>query len=135
MTHPDLLPEELELLHAKLNLETAEITWTELQRFFAQGVLYAVDASVDGVYFKGVELVWDPVFDVLDATDSPATEWGKRCYFINTKFLTLRPIKNHWMVPRKPPRVYDRYTHYSAMTSRFGMGITKPNTMSVLSIA
>ena len=50
MTHSDLLPEELELLHTKLNLETAEIAWTELQRFFAQGILYAVDATVDLIY-------------------------------------------------------------------------------------
>lgn len=93
-----------------------------------------VDASVDGVYFKGVELVWDPVFDDLDAADSPATEWAKRCYFINTKHIKLRPIKGHWMVSRKPPRVYDRYVHYWALTSRAALTTNKRNAHAVLSI-
>lgn len=94
----------------------------------------AVDASTDGVYFKGVELIWDPVFDVLDSTDSPATEWAKRAYFINTKFLNLRPIKGHWMTPRKPPRVYDRYVHYWALTSKAALTTGKRNAHAVLSI-
>jgi hypothetical protein len=94
----------------------------------------AVDASVDGVYFKGVELVWDPVFDDLDTADSPATEWAKRCYFINTKHIKLRPIKGHWMVSRKPPRVYDRYVHYWALTSRAALTTNKRNAHAVLSI-
>lgn len=32
---------------AKLNLETAQIAWTELQRFFAQGSVIWVDESLD----------------------------------------------------------------------------------------
>lgn len=93
-----------------------------------------VDASVSGVYFKGVQLIWDPVFDVLDTADSPTVEWAKRCYFINTKFLKLRPIKGHWMVPRKPPRVYDRYVHYWALTSKAALTTNKRNAHAVLSI-
>lgn len=94
----------------------------------------AVDASTDGVYFKGVELVWDPVFDDLDAADAPAIEWSKRCYFLNTKHLKLRPIKGHWMVSRKPPRVYDRYVHYWALTSKAALTTNKRNAHAVLSI-
>lgn len=94
----------------------------------------AVDASVDGVYFKGVELVWDPVFDTLDAEDAPAIEWSKRCYFVNTRHVSLRPIKGHWMVPRKPPRVYDRYVHYWALTSKAALTTNKRNAHAVLSI-
>ena len=30
------------LLHAKINLETARIAWKELQRFFATGVVFSV---------------------------------------------------------------------------------------------
>lgn len=37
------------LLHAKLNLETAPIAWHELQRFFATGVVFRVDNSIDMV--------------------------------------------------------------------------------------
>ena len=32
---------------AKLNLETAQIAWTELQRFFAQGAVIWVASSLD----------------------------------------------------------------------------------------
>ena len=37
------------LLHAKLNLETAPIAWHELQRFFATGVVFRVDNTIDMV--------------------------------------------------------------------------------------
>jgi hypothetical protein len=37
------------LLHAKLNLETAPITWKELERFFASGAVYFVAANLDMV--------------------------------------------------------------------------------------
>lgn len=95
-----------------------------------------INAGVTGIYFKECEVIWAPVLDQLAADFPGATyAWDKRCYFFNTKRLQLNPAKGQWKVPRKPPRVYDRYTHYSAMTSRFGMGVTKPNTMSVLSIA
>jgi hypothetical protein len=94
----------------------------------------SLDGSVSKVYFKGVELVWDPVFDVLDSLDAPAQSWSKRCYFLNSKFMSLRPIKGHWMVSRKPPRVYDRYTHFWALTAKAAMTISKRNAMSVLTI-
>lgn len=94
----------------------------------------SVDASTTTVYFKGVELTWDPVFDILDSLDAPATTWSKRCYFLNTKFLKLRPIKGHWMNSRRPPRVYDRYTHFWALTAKAAMTISKRNAMAVLSI-
>lgn len=34
-------------LKAKLSAETAEIAWSELQRFFARGLVIAVDESMD----------------------------------------------------------------------------------------
>ncbi len=85
-----------------------------------------------GLYFKGVEIIWDPVFDVLDTADSPTQEWSSRCYFINTKYIKLRPIKGHWMVARKPPRVYDRYTHYWATTAKAAMTIGKRRAHALL---
>jgi co-chaperonin GroES (HSP10) len=94
-----------------------------------------IGTEVNGVFFKGKPLIWDPVFDVLDDEDSPATEWAKRCYFINTKHLKLRPIKGHWMVARKPPRVYDRYVHYWATTARAALTTGKRIAHSVLAIA
>lgn len=93
------------------------------------------DASFTGAYFKGIELVWDPVMDALQALDAPAINWDKRCYFVNSRFLKLRPIKGHWMVPRKPPRVYDRYTHYWGLTSKAALTTSKRNAHAVLSCA
>lgn len=87
-----------------------------------------------GLYFKGVEILWDPVFETLDALDAPAIHWSARCYFINTKFLKLRPIKGHWMINRKPPRVYDRYVHYFAMTARASITTGKRNAHAVLAL-
>jgi len=99
-----------------------------------------LDASVGngintGLYFKGIEIMWDPVFDVLDTEDTPTVTWDSRCYFLNTKFLKLRPIKGHWMVPRRPPRVYDRYVHYWALTSKASLTTGKRNAHAVLALA
>jgi len=93
-----------------------------------------LDASTTGVYFKGVELVWDPVFDVLDAADNPTTPWSKRCYFLNSKHIKMRPIKGHWMVSRTPPRVYDRYTHYWGLTAKLALTTNKRNAMAVIGL-
>ena len=38
---------EAEILKAKLNLETAQVAWTELQRFFAQGSVIWLDDTLD----------------------------------------------------------------------------------------
>jgi hypothetical protein len=99
-----------------------------------------VDGSVGsgvstGVYFKGVEIIWDPVFDVLDTEDNPTISWASRCYFLNTKFITLRPIEGHWMIARRPPRVYDRYVHYWALTAKAAFTTGKRNAHAVLALA
>lgn len=87
-----------------------------------------------GLYFKGVEIMWDPVMSTLDALDSPTEAWEKRCYFINRRYLKLQPIKGHWLVNRKPPRVYDRYVHYFALTAKAALTTGKRNAHAVLSI-
>lgn len=88
-----------------------------------------------GLYFKGVEMIWDPVFDTLDDQDSPTVPWTTRCYFLNTRFIKLRPITGHWMIARRPPRVYDRYVHYWAVTSKCAMTTGKRNAHAVLALA
>jgi hypothetical protein len=94
-----------------------------------------LDGSVSGLFFKGVPIIWDPVFDDLDANLAPATPWSKRCYFINSRHLRLRPASGQDMVTRKPPRVYDRYAHYFAKTWRGAMTMTRANAHSVLAIS
>jgi hypothetical protein len=87
-----------------------------------------------GLYFKGVPLIWDPVFDLIQATYAPSISWLKRCYFINDRHLKLRPIKGHWMIARRPPRVYDRYVHYWALTAKAALTTGKRNAHAVIAI-
>lgn len=87
-----------------------------------------------GLYFKGIEIEWDPVFDLLDDLDSPTITWSSRCYFLNTAFIKLRPIKGTWMQARRPPRVYDRYVHYYGLTSSFAFTTSKRNAHAVLAL-
>jgi len=94
-----------------------------------------LDAGINDVYFKGIPIVWDPVFDDLEANLSPTIAWDKRCYFLNTRFLKLRPAKGQDMITRRPPRVYNRYTHYWGLTWRGGMTTNRPGSMAVMSIA
>lgn len=94
----------------------------------------SMDASVSRLYFKNVELIWSPVFDDLQTNLSPGTAWDKRCYFLNSRFLKLRPAKGQDMVVRRPPRAYDRYTHYWGLTWRGGLTTNRPGSMAVLSI-
>lgn len=95
----------------------------------------SLDASTSTIYFKGLELVWDPMFELLDAQLGAITHpWTKRCYFLNEQNIKLRPFKGSWMVNRKPERLPDRYVHYAAKTTSFGMTTNKRNSMAVLSI-
>ncbi len=88
-----------------------------------------------GVYFKGVQLIWDPEMEELDTLYAPATPWEKRCYFINTRHLRLRPLSGQNMITRKPPRAYDKYEHYWGLTWRGGMTCNRRNANAVLAIA
>lgn len=93
-------------------------------------------ASTEDLYFKKTLVVWDPSFDALDTLLGVITyPWAKRCYFLQSKSLKLRPFKGRWMVSRKPSRVYDRYTHYFGLTADYGITISKRNNQAVLSIA
>ena len=87
-----------------------------------------------GLFFKGRQIIWDPVFDVLDTEDAPAQQWNSRLYMLNTKHIKLRPIKGHWMVPRKPPRVYDRYVQYWATTAKAAMTTGKRRAHSLITV-
>lgn len=42
-------PREQEVLHAKLNMETARMPWRELQRYFASGHIIAIADGLDMV--------------------------------------------------------------------------------------
>lgn len=94
-----------------------------------------VEGGTDMLTFHGVEVKWDPVFSDLDDLYGPATTWKKRCYFLNTKHMRLRPLDGQDMVTRKPPRAYDRYELYFAITWRGAMTMNRSNSAAVLAIA
>lgn len=93
-----------------------------------------MDPGVNDLYFKGVPIVWDPVMDQLETDLSATQEWDSRCYMLNTRFLKLRPAEGQDMVVRRPPRAYDRYTHYWGLTWRGGFTITNPTAMGVITV-
>ena len=92
-----------------------------------------MDQSVNSLFFKGIPIQWDPVFD--DLQSNLGGSWSKRCYFLNTNFLKLRPAKGQDMIVRRPPRVYNRYTNYWGLTWRGGMTTNNPGSMAVVTIA
>jgi hypothetical protein len=104
-----------------------------------QGVGFGkrVDAGTetDMLTFHGVPMTWDPVFADLDTLYAPATLWEKRCYFINSKTVKLRPLDGHDMISRKPPRAYDKYEYYWGLTWRGAITMNRSNANAVLALA
>lgn len=105
------------------------------QMNFGPAGVKRIDGATEQLQFHGVEIVWSPVFDDLDTLYGPATPWAKRCYFINSKHMRLRPLEGHDMVTRKPPRAYDKYEYYWGMTWRGAMTMNRSNAHSVLAVA
>jgi hypothetical protein len=93
-----------------------------------------VEGGTAVLTFQGVEIQWSPEFQELDARFAPATAWEKRCYFINTNTLRLRPLQGHDMISRKPPRAYDRYEYYWAITWRGAVTLNQGNANAVLAL-
>lgn len=94
-----------------------------------------IDPSYEEFMFKKVPIVRDLTFADLDAALSPATPWAKRCYMINTGTMKLRPAAGHDMLARKPPRVYNRYVHYQALTWKGTIVLNRSNANAVLALA
>jgi hypothetical protein len=106
------------------------------QIHYAGGKARDIDGGVSSIYFKGIEIQWCPEFDDnFGGFVAPAISWTKRCYFLNTKHLTLRPMDGQDMVSRKPPRVYDKYVYYWALTWRGALTTNRANAHAFLSIA
>lgn len=103
---------------------------------YAGGEARKLDGGISGVYYKGIEIQWCPEFDDnFGGFVSPATSWTKRCYFINSKHLTLRPMEGQDMVTRKPPRVYDKYVYYWALTWRGALTTNRANAHAALALS
>lgn len=94
-----------------------------------------VEGGTSVLTFQGTEVQWSPEFQELDTRFGPATIWEKRCYFLNSQYLLLRPLQGHDMISRKPPRAYDRYEYYWGLTWRGAMTLTRANAQAVLALA
>jgi len=98
-----------------------------------------IDAAVGsgsrtGLFYKGVEIVWDPVFSVLDALEVPAAAnlWEKRCYFINSKHLKYEDDGMEVYNPTPPHNV--RAT-YASLDLRCAMKTDRRNAHAVIVVA
>lgn len=85
-----------------------------------------------GLYFKGVEIIWDPAFEDLDTLDTPAIQWEKRCYFLNTKFLKMRDDDIDIVTPIRP---HDVLAMYAMVNLRLALSLSRGNAQAVLAIA
>lgn len=93
------------------------------------------DASTKALYFQNVEVVWDPMMDLLDdIVGSTTYPWKKRAYFVNTRTVKLKPVGSHWLRRVKPPRVYDRFVHYWGLSGSYRLTCNKRNANAVLSV-
>ncbi len=94
-----------------------------------------VEGGTKKLAFMGVEMEWNPTFKTLDDTYSPGTPWVKRCYILNSRHYKLHSMTGHDRIPRKPPRVYDRYTIYKGITWKGVPVGNRRNAHAVLAIA
>jgi hypothetical protein len=92
-----------------------------------------------GLFFQGLPIIWDPVFEDLDGIGAAAkvsnglsVDWAKRCYFLNTNHITLRPIQDNDMIARKPPREHTSYNYYWGMTWRGSLTANRCNCHGVI---
>ena len=93
-----------------------------------------MDPSTGTVFFQGIPLKHDPDFEALDSLLATTTQ-TKTAYFLNADSIKLRPLKGEWMRDRKPERLPDRYVHYFAKTSKYGLTTNQRNALGVMSIA
>lgn len=94
-----------------------------------------MDGAVTELRFRGVPLIWDPMFERLDSIVGAISHpWTKRCYFLNTNTVKLRPLKRSWMRRHKPERLPDRFVHYYGWSTKYGMTLDQRNNLAVLSI-
>jgi hypothetical protein len=92
-----------------------------------------VESGVDMMSFHGVPMIWSPEF--YDLQNLTGTTWEKRCYFLNTATIKLRPLDGHDMITRKPPRAYDKYEYYWGITWRGALTCNRRNANAMLAIA
>lgn len=117
-----------------LDAYATEITFTQNT---TAGKPKTVDVGVGtgvstGMYFKGVEILWDPNFAALDAAETPVVAWEKRCYFINMKHIAYRDDDMDIVIPERPHNVL---AMYAMVNLRMVLSTNRANAHAVLAIA
>ena len=102
---------------------------------YGPGGFKRVEGGTQVMTFQGTDVQWSPEFFELDSRFAPATPWEKRCYFLNTQTITLRPLQGHDMKTRKPPRAYDRYEYYWGLTWKGALTMNRSNANAVLALS
>ncbi len=101
------------------------------------GQVKTLDAGVGsgvstGMYFKGVEIIWDPQFEELQTLETATVNWNKRCYFLNTKHLKYRDDDMDIVTPVRP---HDTLAMYAMVNLRMALSTSRRNAQAVLAIA
>jgi hypothetical protein len=95
----------------------------------------SMDGAISDLTFRGVPLVIDYQFEALQLLGSPLNQWDKRCYFINTKHLTLRKMDGHDMKLRTPPRNAEKFVASFGMTDKYSLTCNRMNAHGIVTIA
>ncbi len=137
MLYGKRMPNKILAGEAFIDKYRAEFNAVVIRQAQTEGrMLKAADVGTEDLYFHGIKIEWDMDFERLDALLGAITyPWTKRCYFLQSASMKLRPITGHWMVNRKPPRMYDRYVYYFGITSKYRVTCNQRNSMAVLSVA
>lgn len=94
------------------------------------------EGSNEGLYFKGMEVMYCPEFDDnFGGLVSPATSFAKRAYMLDMSKIKLRPMTGNDLRVRKPPRVYNQYVHYWAMTWKGALTMNQSNAHAVFALS
>jgi hypothetical protein len=98
-----------------------------------------IDAGVGtgiktGLFYKGVEIMWDPVHSVLDGIETPvaADLWEKRIYMLTLEDMCLEDGGVDIYSPASP---HNLRTTYVALDYRFRLETKKRNSHALIIVA
>ncbi len=85
-----------------------------------------------GCFFKGIPIVYDPCFDILDEKNpSEAVKWADRCYMINTDCIKYHDDGFDLVDPVRPHNVL---AYYQMMIVRYSLTLKRANAHSVMAL-
>lgn len=87
-----------------------------------------------GLFYKGVEIFWDPTFAELDALEAPAASalWEKRMYFVNTKHMIYEDDEITVYSPASPNNIRATYV---SVDVRCRLKATRRNAHGLIIVA